>query len=182
MANALRLSRAQIARFVGNDPEAIKQLEKLFGLVETNINNGQIDAVQIEAGTAQATANEIAARVSSVEQTLAEIALQPREEIVFPAQTGGAGVTLTTVEVDVGSNAKTGGKFTIAGAGFTPGKPVLIQQAVGPYTGKGTRADEAEMDQLSVSAAVTDSATITAYWASPRRVKGNFKFNYQVSA
>jgi hypothetical protein len=100
--------------------------------------------------------------------------------LAAPAATG-AGLTLTTAEVDLGA-AKTGGKFTIAGAGMTVGKPVLIAQAVGPYTGKGTRADEAEMDQVTVTGAVTDASTITAYWSSPRRVRGNFKFNYQVSA
>lgn len=77
---------------------------------------------------------------------------------------------------------KTGGHFTIAGSGLTVDRPVLINQAVGPYTGKGTLADEAEMDQVNVTASVTDAATITAYWSSARRVKGNFKFNYQVSA
>lgn len=94
---------------------------------------------------------------------------------------GGGGLTFTTIEADLGT-AKTGGKFTIAGVGMTTGKPVLIQQAVGPYTGKGTRADEAEMDQVSVSASVTSATVITAYWASPRRVTGNFKFNYAIGA
>lgn len=94
----------------------------------------------------------------------------------------GGGTTLTTVEVSLGTNAKMGGKFTISGSGMTVGKAVLISQAVGPYTGKGTRADEAEMDQVSVTAKVTDATTITAYWTSARRVRGNFKFNYQVSA
>lgn len=91
------------------------------------------------------------------------------------------GLTFTEVEKNLGA-AKTGGKFTIAGTGMTTGKPVLINQAVGPYTGKGTRADEAEMDQVSVSASVTSATVITAYWSSPRRVRGNFKFNYAVGA
>ena len=34
MANSLRLSRAQIAKFVGNDPEAIKQLERILTQIE----------------------------------------------------------------------------------------------------------------------------------------------------
>jgi hypothetical protein len=92
-----------------------------------------------------------------------------------------ASLAFSSVEVDLG-DAKTGGKFTIAGSGMTVGKPVMIQQAVGPYTGKGTRADEAEMDQVTVTASVTAANTITAYWASPRRVKGNFKFNYAIGA
>lgn len=119
---------------------------------------------------------------SELWNAITALQVTPREEIVIPFASGGSGVTLTTTEVNVGSTAKTGGKFTISGAGLTTGKPVLIQQAVGPYTGKGTMADEAEMDQLNVAASVTSSTTITAYWSSARRVKGNFKFNYQVSA
>lgn len=95
---------------------------------------------------------------------------------------GGSGLTLTTTEVSLGSIPQRSGKFTISGVGLTPGKPVLIAQAVGPYTSKGTLADEASMDQVSVSASVTDAVTITAYWSSPTKVARNFKFNYQVSA
>ena len=44
MANKLRLSRSQIAAIVGNDPEAIKQLEKLFsGFNEMTTNNAGFD-------------------------------------------------------------------------------------------------------------------------------------------
>jgi hypothetical protein len=91
------------------------------------------------------------------------------------------GLALASAEVNLG-NAKTGGKFTIAGSGMTIGKPVIIQQAVGPYTGKGTLADEAEMDQVAVTASVTSATVITAYWSSARRVRGNFKFNYAIGA
>lgn len=94
----------------------------------------------------------------------------------------GHGHAFLSHEANLGSSAKRSGKFTISGSGLTIGKPVMIQQAVGPYTGKGTRADEAEMDQVSATASVTAADTITAYWSSPRRVKGNIKFNYQVGA
>lgn len=96
---------------------------------------------------------------------------------------GGGGVTFIPVEINVGSTPKYSGKFSLTGlSGLTIGKPVLMQQAVGPYTNKGTLADEAEMDQLSISASVTAANTIVAYWASARRVRGNFKFNYLVGA
>lgn len=97
---------------------------------------------------------------------------------------GTAGETvLTTVEKSLGNVPRTSGKFTITGlSGLTTNKPVSITQAVGPYTGKGTLADEAEMDGVTVSASVTSATTITAYWNSARRVKGNFKFNYFVGA
>ena len=92
------------------------------------------------------------------------------------------GLTMTTVEINLGTKAIQSGRFTIAGAGLTAGKPVLIQKANGPYTGKGNLADEAEMDQLDVSAAVLDATTIEAFWQSVGPVMGNFKFNYTVSS
>lgn len=115
---------------------------------------------------------------------------QPLEPMMVPGQRGlqgpaGVGAfTLLTSEVAlrVSPACARGGKFQIAGAGMTPGKPVLIQQAAGPYTGKGTRADEAEMDNIEVRAYVLDATHIQAYWSSRTRVRGNFKFNYAVSA
>ena len=142
-------------------------------------------SLQSSAETSQdaATLSPSTESLVQVWSAIQDLSLAPREEIVIPtASGGGVGVTLTTVEVNVGSVPKSGGTFTIAGAALTVGKPVLINQAVGPYTGKGTLPDEAEMDQVNVAASVTDAATITAYWSSARRVKGNFKFNYQVSA
>lgn len=141
-------------------------------------------SLQSSAETSQdaATLSPSTESLVQVWSAIQDLSLAPREEIVIPTASGGAGVTLTTVEVNVGSVPKSGGTFTIAGAALTVGKPVLINQAVGPYTGKGTLPDEAEMDQVNVAASVTGAATITAYWSSARRVKGNFKFNYQVSA
>lgn len=93
-----------------------------------------------------------------------------------------ASLGLSSVEVNLGSVPLRNGRFTISGSGMTTGKPVQITQAVGPYTGKGTRADEAEMDQVTVTASVTSATTITAYWSSPRKVRGNIKFNYMIGA
>lgn len=95
---------------------------------------------------------------------------------------GGGSFTLTTAEVNVGSTARRSGHFTITTSGLTSGKAVSIQQAVGPYTGKGTLADEAEMDGITVSASTTSTTEIKAYWTSRTAVRGNFKFNYVVSA
>ncbi len=95
---------------------------------------------------------------------------------------GGAGLTLSTVEIDLGATARRSGYFTITGSGLTTSKPVAINKAVGPYTGKGSLADEAEMDAMTVSASVVNATTIKGYWASPTHVRGNHKFNYQVSA
>jgi hypothetical protein len=94
----------------------------------------------------------------------------------------GGAPAVTTVEVNLGSVPKRAGRFTIAGAGMTVGKAVMIQQASGPYTGKGTRADEAEMDQVNVAAKVTSATVIEAFWHAPGPVARSVKFNYWISS
>ena len=102
-------------------------------------------------------------------------------DVTITATGGTPTISMSSVEVNLGT-AKRSGHFTIAGSGLTVGKAVLIAQATGPYTGKGTRADEAEMDMLIVTGVVTDASTITCYWNSIHAVMGNFKFNYLINS
>ena len=96
---------------------------------------------------------------------------------------GGGGATLVEVEVDLSTTKpRDSGSFTIASSGLTAGKMVAIQKANGPYTGKGTLSDEAEMDSVQVTGKVTDATTIQCYWSSSTLVKGNHKFHYLVGA
>jgi len=89
---------------------------------------------------------------------------------------------LLTAEVDLGTPAAYSGTFTIAGTGMTPGKPVLVKQAVGPYTGKGDLADECE-EQVSASGVVESATIIRVYWQGVAgALGGNVKFDYAVSA
>lgn len=106
-----------------------------------------------------------------------------REDGTWVTPAAGA-LTLTTVEVSLGSapDARRSGAFTITGSGLTAGKPVSIQQASGPYTGKGTRTDEAEKDQVLVTGKVLNATTIQCYWNSRYRVRGNFKMDYVIGA
>jgi hypothetical protein len=78
---------------------------------------------------------------------------------------GGGGGSWTTVEVNLGGVGSESwrGKFTITDATITPTSKIVIQQAPGPYTGKGTRADEAEMDPLWC-VAEPGSGQATVYW------------------
>ena len=62
---------------------------------------------------------------------------------------GGGGGTATIVERNLGSTANWQGKFTVTDAAVSATSKVLIWQSYGPYTGKGTRADEAEMDRIT---------------------------------
>lgn len=85
------------------------------------------------------------------------------------------------VEVTLCTVPQYSGHFDITGlVGATVGKNVMIQQSAGPYTGKGTLADEAEMDQVQVTASVTSPTTIRAYWIATGAVIGNFKFTYMI--
>jgi len=80
---------------------------------------------------------------------------------------GGGGGSATTVETDIGSTPKAQGKFTITDAGIAPTSKVLCWQAPGPYTGKGTRADEAEMQPVSVIAVEPGSGSAVVKWQTP---------------
>lgn len=87
------------------------------------------------------------------------------------------------VEKNLGSTPTSSGSFTITGSNFLAGRPILIKQAAGPYTGKGTLADEAEMDSIAATGYVVDSTHVKVFWGSnPRgnRVRDNVKFNYIV--
>ena len=93
----------------------------------------------------------------------------------------GAGLSLTEVEVDLGSTPRTSGSFQITGlSGLPVDEPVLIRQGLGPYTGKGTLADEFEMDTLNVAGKVASASAIQCYWTTDSLVRGNFKFLYAV--
>lgn len=52
----------------------------------------------------------------------------------------------------------------------------LVVQADGPYPGKGTLADEAQMDAISVTSSQVNSQQIRCNWTSRTFVKGNFRF------
>lgn len=79
--------------------------------------------------------------------------------------------------------AKVAGTFDITGlSGLTAGKPVMVDKAAGPYTGKGTLADEAEMDMVTATGYVVDATTVRCYWQADTPQFGNVKFNYLIGA
>lgn len=88
----------------------------------------------------------------------------------------------SSIEANLGSTARRSGSFLITGSGLTTGKPVMIAKAAGPYTGKGSRADEAEMDLITATGVVISATQIRVYWQSQGPVRGNHKFNYQIGA
>lgn len=107
-----------------------------------------------------------------------------------------------TVEVDLGATPIWQGRFTITDAAITTASKLLVWQAPGPYTGKGTRADEADIQPIMISSVVAFNGSATVNWQTPPAytdgaaglmglgdidlrkgyVKGNVKFNYTVHA
>lgn len=76
----------------------------------------------------------------------------------------------TTVEVNLGATAKFAGRFTITDAAIGAGSKVLCWQAPGPYTGKGTRADEAAMQPVSVIGVEPAVGSAQVQWQTPPMV------------
>jgi hypothetical protein len=81
-------------------------------------------------------------------------------------QAGGGGGSATTVEVNLGSAACWRGKFTITDGAITAVKKILCWQAPGPYTGKGSLADEAEIAPVQVTAVAPAAGSAVVYWNS----------------
>ncbi len=79
----------------------------------------------------------------------------------------GGGASATTVEVDLGLTPRTSGRFTITDATISATSKVLVWQAPGPYTGKGTLADEAAMQPVSVIAVAPASGSCVVHWETP---------------
>ena len=79
---------------------------------------------------------------------------------------GGGGGSATTVEKDLGSVAVTQGKFTITDAAIGASSKVLVWQAPGPYTGKGTRADEAELAPVRVLSVEPAAGSAVVKWSA----------------
>jgi hypothetical protein len=98
----------------------------------------------------------------------------------YTTNAAGGSVSLTEVEKNLGTTPRRTGKFNITSSGLTTGKHILITQANGPYTGKGTLTDEAEMDAITATGKVTSATNIECYWRSPTKVRGNVKFAYAV--
>lgn len=81
-----------------------------------------------------------------------------------PAASAGSA---TTVEVDLGATPRFRGQFTITDASITATSKVLVWQAPGPYTGKGTRADEAELQPVQVIAVEPAAGSAVVRWQTP---------------
>lgn len=82
-------------------------------------------------------------------------------------ETATASPTATTVEVSLSATATWTGKFTITDAAISGTSKVFCWQAPGPYTGKGTLADEAELQPVSVIAVEPAAGSAVVKWQTP---------------
>ena len=96
--------------------------------------------------------------------TAVDDAANDRTNVTIP------GVVGTTVETNIGATEKWTGKFTITDVAITATSKVLCWQAPGPYTGKGTRADEAELQPVSVIAVEPAAGSAIVKWQTPPMV------------
>lgn len=123
----------------------------------------------------------------------------------------GGSLTATTIEENLGVTPIFSGSFLIVDAAITPASKVLAWQAPGPYTGKGTRLDEAALQPVQVIAVSAGAGFGVLHWQTPPiyvtvpvrpdgrparlvygdqqlttrrigRVRGNVKFSYVVLA
>jgi len=127
---------------------------KYDGVTITTINNGvlTLGAVPFSALPAGSAANDVLTWDGSA--------------WAATASTAGA-ASATTVEVDLGSTPRTSGKFTITDAAISATRKVMVWQAPGPYTGKGTLADEAAMQPVNIVAVVPASGSCVVHWETP---------------
>ena len=89
----------------------------------------------------------------------------------------GSGASATTVEQNLSATPTWRGKFTITDAAISPTSKVMCWQAPGPYTGKGTLADEAEMQPVQVIAVAPTAGSATVMWQTPPMVATSQQLN-----
>lgn len=81
-----------------------------------------------------------------------------------PQGPDGADGVATTVEVNLSATWVRSGKFTLTDAGIIPSSQIHMWQAPGPYTGKGTLADEPAFAPIDVLTVVPATGTAVVYW------------------
>jgi hypothetical protein len=81
---------------------------------------------------------------------------------------GTSGITAATVEQDLGTTPATQGSFLLLDAAIVATSTILMWQAPGPYTGKGTLEDEAAMQPVQVlSVAYVADGIAIVRWQTP---------------
>jgi len=195
MVGRLRLSRNQIARFVGNDPEAIKAIESQF--TQTEVVETLFQDVDISAGAANTNAYEALAQLqritdalelvtsaSRVEQKLSDLAdvyapnvtdgdvIQWDNDRWVPAPASGSSLNGTsTITV---ANNRYEWIESVAALGVSPSDTII------PTLAPSLDADENDPELLTITSlaarAETDAIRFTI--TSPEPMAGPIKINW----
>lgn len=136
-----------------------------------NVTDGVLESVDLSTCTgapAAGPATELDANGTTLTvDAIADGEFLKRVGTTIVGATPSGAVSATTVETDIGSTLKFNGKFTITDAAISGTSKVLCWQAPGPYTNKGTRADEAEMQPVQVIAVEPGSGSAVVKWQTP---------------
>lgn len=97
--------------------------------------------------------------------------------LALTSQLGGA-AAIAVGEINLGSTPARSGRATLTDAAFVATDDLIVTLAPGPYTGKGLRADEAELTGLITFSAVAGVGSATVYWSAAFFQRGNVKVTY----
>jgi hypothetical protein len=137
------------------------------------------DASALTSGLAlKADASAVTASLALKADTTALTAGLATKSDTTHTHAGGGSLTATGVDVTLSSTPARAGRFTITTTGLTTGRPVLVSQAAGPYVGKGTLADEAQMDAIRVAAKAISATVIECQWTSQTWIRGSVRFDW----
>jgi|SRR6188474_849749 len=100
--------------------------------------------------------------------TIADGEFLKRDGTTVVGATSPASMSATTIEQDLGATPATQGSFLLLDAAIVATSKVLMWQAPGPYTNKGTLEDEAAMQPVQVvSVAYVADGIALVRWQTP---------------
>ncbi len=97
------------------------------------------------------------------------------------ALTSQLGAAISVSQIDLGVNPVRSGRAVLTDAALLATDGLIVTLAPGPYPGKGTLADEAEMSGPITFSAVCSAGSALLYWSSAFAQRGNVKVNYMRS-
>jgi len=172
MVQRLNLTRDQLASFL-QDHEQIKQFERLFAAVD-QIDNVTIDEVRVDAGSAQATANDAIAQIISVASKLGTMSSQDSNNVsITGGSISGLAPPLNASSGGTGQNSYVNGELlignttgnTLTKALLTAGANITITVGAGSIaiavSGLGTMAFKNIGVSGSFTAASGEVITVT---------------------
>lgn len=92
-----------------------------------------------------------------------------------------ARMQITSFSANLGTTARRSGKIFLSGlSGLSTHTSAVVWQSAAPGTGKGTRTDGAELEQIQLEAVIVNDTSMRLHWMANGPVLGNFNFFYQL--